>query len=310
MNILNLVGIISADESLDNYLSCYNYYNSSCSMTDHDILQSRLHDQILIDHSKLDAQYTLETNKHYKIWFNKDPEIFLSDKNQLRLQQMRSENPNAQISLVYSTELMSLKAKNELYQFLDIHNINGVDFDKTLNEALHDTNFPETELKLLMLTKAELNNSGNKGNGGGNLAAASDILRFCPSIANLGIYSDLDVHPKFGNISLLNISTPLIIAQGNNDFIAFAKANNEDTIHQVALNEIYKVQKTILQRYQNYNSTSPEFDLNNIEPLDYYLPILFKKAQAQGKPFSLIEYRAQIKNLDIYDLLGACSVNE
>ena len=88
----------------------------------------------------------------------------------------------------------------------------------------------------------------------------------------------------------------MIIPHNNNDFVAFAKGKDGQLIHQNALKEIYKIQNAILNNYKAYDFRDLEFP-----PQDLMTKILFKKAQQEGKSFSIVEYRSQIKKLDIYD---------
>lgn len=225
-----------------------------------------------------DSAFELVTDRLYKIWFNREPDLFLTEENKLRLEKLRSDNPDSQISLVYSGGLVDPAIEQEAEGFLNGYNISAVDFDVILDEARSGNKIPEMELRLLMLAKEELDNLGDRGNGGGNFAAASDILRFCPSIARFGIYSDFDVHLEFRDIvPLFKVSSPIIIPSQNNDFIAFARGCDGQEMHPDALREVHKIQHGILKRYQGYDSVTA--------------------------------YRAQIKSRSIYDELESIFKN-
>lgn len=179
--------------------------------------------------------------------------------------------------MLYSAERLSNNAKNEMQDFLAVHCIKAVDFDQIYKKAKNDINVSSTELKILSLAKEELDNFA-KGNDGGNPAAASDLLRVSKTIIEqLGIYSDFDVHLKFENFSLFQkIESSVVIPTNNNDFLAFAKGANGQEIHQMALEEIYKIQNYILNNYHKYDSQRTDFNLENIEER-----ILFKKLSKQ-----------------------------
>ena len=304
---MNVVGITSDQGLQDVDLNNYSYCNDNACVSES---QSKIDNQD-VGHSD-DSEYTLATDKLYKIWFNSDPDHFLSEKNKLRLEELRIDNPNAQLSLVCRGELMSLAIRKEVNEFLDIYRINLVDFDVILQEALNNPNFPETELKLLMLAKEELDNLGNKGNSGGNFAAASDILRFCPSIAQFGIYSDFDVNLKFNDITpSFGISSPIIIPQTNNDFVAFAKSCDGPNIHQNALKEIYKIQNVILNNYQAYDSiTGYRAQIKNKNIYDELEWIFKEHEKILADDYSNIDRASLVRNLESLESARALSVSE
>lgn len=240
-----------------------------------------------------ESGYFLNTKELYKIWFNKDLDIFLSELNKNRLIDLRKDNPKAQISLLYSAGRLSDNAKNEMQDFLSAYCINAVNFDKIYEEAKNNINVSSTELKILTLAKEELDNFA-KGNYGGNPAAASDLLRVSKTITEeLGIYSDLDVHLKFDDFPLfLKTETPIIMPGNNNDFLAFSCGNNCESISLEAEKKLVQIQEVIIENYDSYAHKDPKH-------LGYL-----------NENNSVTEARAFIKNIDAHNLFRYYSSEE
>lgn len=236
----------------------------------------------------------LDTTELYKIWFNKNPDSLLNEKNKFRLAEFRANNPCAKISLVYSAELLSPVAKDEAANLFRDYNIVGINFDDVFISAVNSKELPEIELKMLSLAKEELNNFGNRGNGGGNPAAAADILRFSRLIfETYGIYSDFDVALKFDYTKpLVKIQAPMIIPSDNNDFVAFARKGNNQDLDPSALKLLKEIQLKILDKY---NSFKPHYSV--------FTSKAYEKIKEDNKIWSLQEWRSQIEKFDVYDLL-------
>ncbi len=203
--------------------------------------------------------YTFNPHRHVKIWLSKNPDIFLNQENQLRLVKMRNKNSDDEIHLLYAKELLSSEAVEQLESFCKKHTIKPV--------CIEDDIFPhcsasESEQNLIRLYQAEVDALG----AGGNLAAASDILRWMRPVYQLGIYADFDVSigtrklPKSITVEapiLLNIG-PLIYVNGgqfstknlesialNNDMIAVV--GDDSITHE----KIEKIQQAIGKAYQS-----------------------------------------------------------
>jgi len=261
---------------------------------------SSFNDDLLIkDHLDISSLY-LSTHKLYKIWFNKEPDTFLSEQNKLRLIEFRSNNPSAEISLVYSTELLSTKTKEEVKKFLEMNNIISVDFNDVLH-TLNSTQISTLELEMLHLAKEELNNFGKRGNGGGNPAAAADILRFSRTIIEkCGIYSDFDVQLEFDKLTEAHkVNYAMIIPDNNNDFIAFAVNDKNGEMHKLSLIALEHIQHTIAKKYQDF-AERPNIGSKLHNSL---ISKAFAKVESKNIPWSLTEWRAQILKLDLYDIL-------
>ncbi|MDX2346384.1 MAG: glycosyltransferase family 88 protein, partial [Legionella sp.] len=115
--------------------------------------------------------YTFNPHRHVKIWLSKDEDVFLNQENQLRLVRMRHKNPNDEIQLLYAEKLLSSNAITALNAFCEKHNIQPVSIEAHILPNCLDT---ESEQNLIGLYQREV----NALNAGGNVAAASDILRW------------------------------------------------------------------------------------------------------------------------------------
>ncbi|MDX1916533.1 MAG: glycosyltransferase family 88 protein [Rickettsiaceae bacterium] len=207
--------------------------------------------------------YDFNLNSMYLIWFSKDPDLFLPPVNQLRLVGMRAKNPAKQISLLYSSSLLSQTGIEEMQQFCAKHNIRPIDFEEIRRLEGAD----EQERKILDLAKDELDN-WTSGNRGGNPAAASDICRWSKLvIQNCGsTYIDFDKSKyllsnvkrrnvevektqESENLRSISSSYPIIMPENNNDFISFAVASGNE-LDNDAINIINRAQATIIQNYQ------------------------------------------------------------
>ncbi len=128
--------------------------------------------------------YSFNPHRHVKIWLSKNPDVFLTEENQLRLVRMRAACPGDEINFIYDSQLLSETSINNLLIFCSKNNLNSCD----LNALLPLCKNP-LEKRLIRLYNDEIFNL----NDGGNLAAASDILRWLKPIYDLGTYSDFDV---------------------------------------------------------------------------------------------------------------------
>lgn len=182
--------------------------------------------------------YDFIINKHVKIWFGP-----LKLQNELRLRNLRTINSDCDLFLIYDRRLLSTSEDRFIQNLCKELNI-------TLFDVLADI-IPQC------ITAAELNliDDYNKAvqsiELGGNLAAASDILRWLSPIYKLGTYSDMDVLIDVKNLpKIIKVSRPLLFNLGslkifgidypviNNDILAVVDTSQ-------ALPQIQKIQETI-----------------------------------------------------------------
>ena len=73
----------------------------------------------------------INMQKHYKIWFSNNKDDFMPFINRQRLMRMRVANPGIDLSLIYSSSLISEVEERKLKKFCENNRIKAVDFDKS-----------------------------------------------------------------------------------------------------------------------------------------------------------------------------------
>ena len=195
--------------------------------------------------------YSYNPHQHTKIWLSKDRDVFMNFENQMRLIDMRIKNPSDDISLVYDASLLNASAVAELTLFCSenwIIPVNVADFN--LEE------FSEKEKELFKYYKDEIRHLKE----GGNLAVASDILRWIHLVYQRGTYTDFDVPVDTSNLPItIVVESPLLLNIGslklgdneliisNNDYIAVVDGTQGKTL-------IEQVQDGILGVLAKYDS--------------------------------------------------------
>ncbi len=221
--------------------------------------------------SKLKQQYLYNPHLHVKIWFSNQRSVFMNDENQMRLIEMRYKNPKDSINLVYDSSLLDRQALSDLSQFCREYSITTIDsaqFDAILKT--------DREIKLYEYYKDEINHLDD----GGNLAVASDIIRWLSPVYLRGTYTDFDVpvdtsklpeqflvnSPLVMNIGSLKIRNKEVILS-NNDYIAVVDPTD-------ALEYIKQVQDgfiKVLSTYDNDFIEKTEHELVGDSLLNSYL---------------------------------------
>lgn len=145
--------------------------------------------------------YTLNPHQHYRIWFSRDQNEFLPSKNRARLAEFRKQNPADTMTLIYSNQLLTTLAVLKLYYFCYFLSIMPLNFDQAVAKN-------SIEKELMFYANEEM----IRHRDGGNLAAASDIVRFLSLTEKLGIYSDFDVTiDTAGAPSTVTIDAPMLL---------------------------------------------------------------------------------------------------
>lgn len=196
-------------------------------------------------------QYSYNPHNHVKIWLSNKPSVFMNIENQMRLISMREKNPTDQITLIYDSSLLNATAITNLNRFCNEHRITPVDAD-TFAPLLSSDN----ERTLYNFYKDEITHLKD----GGNLAVASDIIRWLPPVYSRGTYTDFDVPVDTTQLPpTINIEAPLLLNIGslqtrgkeviltNNDYIAVI-----DPI--AAKNEIEQVQNGFIKVLSSYTN--------------------------------------------------------
>lgn len=211
------------------------------------------------------GEYTINPHCHVKIWLSKDKDVFLNPENQLRLVQMRARNPNDTIHLVYSKELLSTTALAALEKFCDQHQIIPISVEEDIKQKLRDDD-DGVEKKLMSLAILEMRSTIQ--NEGGNLAAASDILRLISPVFNLGIYADFDTEINTTGLpNKLVVAAPILLNLGSAKLFPteMIRATKEIGLDQTLINyETLMVNNDIMAFPV---PTTPEADLKQKESL-------------------------------------------
>ncbi len=192
--------------------------------------------------------YAFNPHRHIKIWLSKEPAHFMNDINQLRLVRMRALCPGDEIYLIYESTLLTTAAEQELHSFCAKHTITPKDMRSDIIPQCLSNPKPY-EKELIALYEDEINNL----NLGGNLAAASDIIRWLSPMYTLGIYSDFDVHVDTRTLnSTLSIDGELVTnlqsrpVDKNNERFQIACSNDIIAIINPESSYIQRIQKAII----------------------------------------------------------------
>lgn len=253
-------------------------------------------------------EFQFNTQNHIRIWFSRDPANFLNDENQLRLVRFRHINPNATLTLIYSSLMLNDIAKEKLKSFCSKHNFIPLDFDEELINECIDSQ----DKTLYELAKDELDAFNKKE--GGSLAAASDMVRLIAPLLAKGTYSDFDTNinvkalspitpinaPIIFNLGSIKADNDLVLPLFNNDIMGVATVDG--VIHPDAKVQLQAIQHKIINNYQ-----SPVLEiLNEIVASGLYLKnplILYFSAKrfdifiSQTSEITVIKFRSYLNKL-------------
>ncbi|MBS0290003.1 MAG: hypothetical protein JSS07_08240 [Proteobacteria bacterium] len=201
-----------------------------------------------------DSSFELDTRKLYRIWYTKNPEVYLNGENKIRLIGLKHLNLEAKITLIYSSLVFSPTSLSEFNEFCARLKIDTLDFDTQLPALLKN----DLDKEIYQLARSEIKNALN--NKGGNLGASSDCTRtLVPIIENFGIYSDFEPILNFSSLPpRIGLQSAFILPiekeptfSFNIDFFAVAQDSGTNKIAQEALMAIRLLQIQILEKYKN-----------------------------------------------------------
>lgn len=195
--------------------------------------------------------YQYNPHQHTKIWLSNNPDVFMNLENQVRLSTMCEKNPKDIIHLVYESTLLTPESIEKLNNYCSENKIIPVNADAFKTQLKS-----EQERQLFEFYKEELQHLKE----GGNLAVASDILRWISPVYQLGTYTDFDFPVETANLPLImNVEAPLLLNIGslkigkkefilaNNDYIAII---NE----AAAKTQIERIQSAIIEKLIKYET--------------------------------------------------------
>lgn len=230
-------------------------------------------------------EYNLYPHQYYKIWFSGNSNIFLPDTNQQRLIECRKNNPNDIITLIYSWQLLSFLTILKLYYFCYTYKMIPKNFDTATSDD-------PTEKRLISYAREEMIH--NKC--GGNLAAASDIVRVLRWTKQSGFYSDFDVTINtLGMPDVIPIKKPVVY---NFDLKSGEYNNNVLYIANFDSREVKAIQTMMADRCEaarkgNILEIMPD---ESVQTLRRDLPTccMFNSAHTQENANQLFVLRSEI----------------
>lgn len=185
--------------------------------------------------------YDYNPHKHVKIWLSKDKNTFLNVENQLRLVRMRESNPQDEINFVYDSNLLSESAQQALAAFCNKHKIQP----KDVRHELFNACTTQEERGLLALYEDEVTHLDE----GGNLGAASDLIRWIKPVYELGTYTDFDIEvntrslpatitveqPLLQNIGSIHLNPEVEALYMNNNMIAVVDPSSSKAQNRIKI---------------------------------------------------------------------------
>ena len=152
--------------------------------------------------------YHFNPHRHVRIWISKNRDTWLNSENQLRLVRMREKNKADDIYFIFDSALLSKKAIDEMNHFCSKHHITPKDIRINIIPACTT---PE-EQELIRLYEDEVLHLDQ----GGNLAVASDLLRWVKPIYELGSYSDFDTNIDTRKLAqAIQVGSPILLNIGS-----------------------------------------------------------------------------------------------
>ncbi len=208
----------------------------------------------------------------------------------------RTLNPDAVLTLVYSSTILSNIGIEQLTTFCKHNKIEVIDID---DKELRKHFFTPTDGQLLSLAQLELQKWIT--NKGGDVASASDITRWIiPIIEKGGNYLDLDIVHNFGdappvvsgNASLLlpwscgfkcyfcypsveAIIRPVLNVL-NNDIIFHARDNKGYNLSSESLHNILLIQDELIKKSQDLQYAIFRYEWDEIIELQHHAKLVAK----------------------------------
>lgn len=206
-----------------------------------------------------------------RVWINESPDSFMPMKHQLNLIRLRESHPKANIVLVISLNdpetkkpFLTAEATEQCRRFCDQFRIQMIDVSE-LESALADS----TERDIFSKICLEVN--GARSKMGGNLAAASDLLRTLFCVLSKGIYSDFDTlidTSELPEIVEVETDQPILCSgcvqpikqpngridsrlESNNDILVLTFPDQACVVQdKILLSRLSRIQKLILKNYR------------------------------------------------------------
>lgn len=232
-----------------------------------------------------------------RIWFSKDPNICITQDNKSNIENFLMAYPDFKLTLIFDSQLLNEKGREHLQNTIDELTQkfpNRIVFSDFRSQDFQGKLQNDTERKLYDMAAQELNHIHK----GGNVAAASDIVRIIAPSYQAGIYTDFDVSFTDQIYDSFNARSPLVFSMDKdlrcNDVMAIhpeaSKHNNGELLayqQQILLNynqknteeECLNIAKETFEDSINPEIFEKKFKLTH-DKLDPNIPPLFRLRQA------------------------------
>lgn len=134
------------------------------------------------------SSYTINPQKHVKIWISKDG---LPPKVQARFLRFREQNPTASLTLIYADAYLTPTARKELHDFAKKARVTLVEYDSIVPQDAEEKEIKENIDHELAYFFKQVDPSLK-----GNLSVVADQLRLFEQVLHMGMVSDCDVEFK------------------------------------------------------------------------------------------------------------------
>lgn len=255
----------------------------------------QLHEMQLV----LPHKYLVNLRHQYKIWLPEDIDEELSALYQSELMELHYEK-NAQLSLVYDSQMSTFAVHQHLLSFCEKHQIKAID----IREDVFPFCLTQQELKLKRFYEIEIQNLAK----GGSLTLAKQILRWLKPIYELGMYHDFNLSLDIKNLNMVYaFKTPMIFHIVNEQQLYIDPSVSMIVNSQDAMGFIEKIQENIIHAYESENADVYQGD-ELVENLCKFqsLAELEKERQELKRQPKHLEWRQTIQ-MDIERIFGKTS---
>ncbi|MFJ1267191.1 glycosyltransferase family 88 protein [Legionella lytica] len=196
----------------------------------------------VIDDEVNEGVYSFSTKNWTRIWFTTNPDQFIPQKNKEKIIEFLTKFPSRKISLIYDSRLLGTQGKEDFLNFKQelsiLNRASQLEFYDFSAESFQENLLDANELELYALANMELQNLSH----GGNVGAASDVVRTLSVLYRSGIYTDFDVEFPDSNLEEIKTSSPFLCSVNGN-----ARCNDILAIHPEMASKT-----DLLEKYHTY----------------------------------------------------------
>lgn len=202
-------------------------------------------------------KYLVKLDSIFHIWFSINNKVGINKKNAQRLEKFKKNYPSVNVTLIYSSDLLTKEADLQFQDFAKRIGITLLSIPITNQDEIKSFftrhSLSNTDIKLYHLACSHLTTLNN----GGNPAVASDLLRwiFLPLDASFAVYSDIDTEINLEGIILskpIRVDAPLLLplskSEWNTDVIVYPSV--EKGPKQTQLQLLNPIKRKLLESCQ------------------------------------------------------------